>query len=761
MTGFRIISRNYKATVTMYVAAIVLIPCLLGAVTGVAGDESSGDVKPENLVVLTVATDWTESLQRYLRSGRVYGLNVKVLGLGQKWEGGDVRVGPGGGQKVNLVKEELEKLVKEKGSNDDLIVMFTDSYDVLFLGDGEQILKQFKMSNARILFGAEGFCWPDESLANDYPEVHRGKRYLNSGGFIGYASSILKLLKSKDIENKDDDQLFYTKLFLDESVRTDLKIKLDTKSSIFHNLNGATAELEMQFVNGAATLLNTQQNTHPLVLHGNGPTKHILNSYGNYLANNWNEESGCASCWEDMISLTELAEEKLPVVLLGIFIEKPIPFMEEFFIKIYNLDYPKKKIHLFIHNDAVYHEKIITEFLANYTSEFASVKTIVPTDKTKEWHARNLAVDVAIKKNADFIFSVDAEAHLDNPFTLKLLIEQNRGIIAPLLVRPYKAWSNFWGALSSEGFYARSNDYMELVKGERRGLWNIPFISAVYLVNKTIFQNEKTKPSYINNLLDADMAFCLNNRNRDVFMYVSNRVDWGHLINSDNFETTHLHNELFQLFDNRWDWELRYLHPNWSKALDSNVTLTDMMADKEWMPCPDVFWFPIVTPRYCSEKIEEMETYGKWSDGSNYDSRLDGGYENVPTVDIHMNQVGMEAQWLEFLRLYVEPLQTKVFTGYYHYPPFASMNFVVRYKPDEQRELKPHHDTSTYTINIALNTPHKDYEGGGCRFTRYNCSVRDTKLGYMIMHPGKLTHQHEGLRVLKGTRYIMVSFIDP
>lgn len=65
-----------------------------------------------------------------------------------------------------------------------------------------------------------------------------------------------------------------------------------------------------------------------------------------------------------------------------------------------------------------------------------------------------------------------------------------------------------------------------------RGLWNVPFISAVYLVNKTILSNEKTKPSYINNLLDADMAFCLNNRNRDIFMYISNRVDWGHLVRS-------------------------------------------------------------------------------------------------------------------------------------------------------------------------------------------------------------------------------------
>ncbi|RCN24243.1 hypothetical protein ANCCAN_30065 [Ancylostoma caninum] len=45
--------------------------------------------------------------------------------------------------------------------------------------------------------------------------------------------------------------------------------------------------------------------------------------------------------------------------------------------------------------------------------------------------------------------------------------------------------------------------------------------------------------------------------------------------------------------------------------------------------------------------IEEMEHYGKWSDGSNKvgdtagirDDRLAGGYENVPTRDIHMNQV--------------------------------------------------------------------------------------------------------------------------
>ena len=38
------------------------------------------------------------------------------------------------------------------------------------------------------------------------------------------------------------------------------------------------------------------------------------------------------------------------------------------------------------------------------------------------------------------------------------------------------------------------------------------------------------------------------------------------------------------------------------------------------------------------------------------------------------------------------------------------MNFVVRYHPNEQAFLRPHHDASTYTVNIALNRPNIDYE---------------------------------------------------
>lgn len=38
------------------------------------------------------------------------------------------------------------------------------------------------------------------------------------------------------------------------------------------------------------------------------------------------------------------------------------------------------------------------------------------------------------------------------------------------------------------------------------------------------------------------------------------------------------------------------------------------------------------------------------------------------------------------------------------------MNFVVKYTPTGQSFLRPHHDSSTFTINVALSRPGIDYE---------------------------------------------------
>lgn len=57
------------------------------------------------------------------------------------------------------------------------------------------------------------------------------------------------------------------------------------------------------------------------------------------------------------------------------------------------------------------------------------------------------------------------------------------------------------------------------------------------------------------------------------------------------------------------------------------------------------------------------------------------------------------------------------------------MMFVVRYKPEEQPSLRPHHDASTFSIDIALNKKGRDYEGGGVRYIRYNCTVPADEVG--------------------------------
>ena len=41
---------------------------------------------------------------------------------------------------------------------------------------------------------------------------------------------------------------------------------------------------------------------------------------------------------------------EFPKVVIGIFIENPTPFFEEFLHKFLALSYPKDKIHLYIHN---------------------------------------------------------------------------------------------------------------------------------------------------------------------------------------------------------------------------------------------------------------------------------------------------------------------------------------------------------------------------------------------------------------------------
>ncbi|XP_071999185.1 procollagen-lysine,2-oxoglutarate 5-dioxygenase 2 isoform X2 [Engystomops pustulosus] len=704
-------------------------------------------IPTDKLLVLTVATRETDGFLRFMQSAKHFDYTVKVLGKGLDWKGGDVANSIGGGQKVRLLKEALESIADQE----DLIVLFTDSYDVIFAGGPEELLKKFQQSNHKVLFAAEALIWPDKRLADKYPVVRSGKRFLNSGGFIGYLSNLKQITQQWTLQDNDDDQLFYTKIYIDQLQRERINITLDHKSQIFQNLNGAVDEVVLHFENGRARAQNTQYETLPVLVHGNGPTKIQLNYFGNYIPNIWTPETGCGTCDVDTIDLSTL--EDYPRVTVGVFIEQPTPFLPEFFNRLLALDYPKDKLSLFIHNSEVYHEKHVEQFWKEAKGVINNLKVVGPEEMMTQAEARNMGIDICRQdKQCDYYFSLDADVAVTNPKTLKLLIEQNRKIIAPLVTRHGKLWSNFWGALSPDGYYARSEDYVDIVQGHRVGVWNIPYMANIYLVKGQTLRSElKERNHFILDRLDPDMALCRNAREMGVFMYITNRHEFGRLLSTANYNTSHLNNDLWQIFENPVDWKLKYINANYSKIFTENIVE---------QPCPDVFWFPVFSEQACDELVQEMEHYGKWSGSKNSDTRIAGGYENVPTDDIHMSQIEMDKEWLHFIREFIAPITLKVFAGYYT-KGHALLNFVVKYTPDRQSYLRPHHDASTFTINIALNTKDTDFQGGGCRFSRYNCSIDSPRKGWSFMHPGRLTHLHEGLPVTNGTRYIAVSFIDP
>lgn len=345
----------------------------------------------------------------------------------------------------------------------DLIVMFVDSYDVLLAAGPEELLGHFGRGGARLLFSAEAFCWPQWGLAPAYPPAGNGKRYLNSGGFVGFAPTVWRLVQRWRYRDDDDDQLFYTRLYLDPALRAELGLALDHRSQIFQNLNGAIEEVKLHFEGGRPRVRNALYGTAPVVLHGNGPTKLQLNSLGNYVPNGWSPE-GCGDCDRDVRPAWN------GTVLLAVFVEQPTPFLDVFLRRLLRLEPPGGELRLFVHNREVHHEPHIAAVWPQLRRRFASVKLVGPEEAMGQGAARDMGMaQCRADAQCSQYISVDADAALTNSRTLRALLAQNRPVLAPLLSRPGKLWSNFWGAVGPDGFYARSEDYVDIVQGRRRG----------------------------------------------------------------------------------------------------------------------------------------------------------------------------------------------------------------------------------------------------------------------------------------------------
>jgi len=193
--------------------------------------------------------------------------------------------------------------------------------------------------------------------------------------------------------------------------------------------------------------------------------------------------------------------------------------------------------------------------------------------------------------------------------------------------------------------------------------------------------------------------------------------------------------------------------------------------NKEWdyvieEPIWEVYQFPLVTKEFCNMIIEEVNNFDEFQDNNLgpdgkesviYD---DVGMSSIPGIRNYKDNPLQELLFDIHIR-YFRPILKHVWKYDINSTDGSSSenlspSWTVRYKVGKTEFLNPHHDDATCAFILSLND---NYEGSGTWFERQKTTIHG-KTGWCTLHPSRLTHRHGSKRIKKGTRYIMVTFID-
>jgi len=459
--------------------------------------------------VVTVASDPTDGYERFVESCRIRSCPFVVLGMGEPWHW-DLTVAPGGGRKVNLLKAYLEDLPA------DLIILFTDSYDVVILDSVESIMSKFFESGASVLFSAETDIWPDRSLAESFPrDPNRPSNpyvYLNSGGLIASVQN-LRILTATPLSDADDDQLYYQHRYL-ESVRGELSlsIRLDHECRLFQTMTDRFDEIKVDA--SRSVVQNTLfESSSPSVLHGNGGvrSKMHLNSLANYVPDRYRDLEG----YLDLRSDRSILDQKNHILIL---------------IRIH-----KETAHNYANILAQAYPHNLCRFRFYGLEKYAD--TGLPpglpyTHCGTDADLKGFLIRAIESVPSDYYFLGDSNHFITDTNLLNKLLAFNHEIIAPVLTKTdMPSFSNFWGDVGQNGYYQRSWDYLSIVDGSRRGVWNVPYVSGSLLIRqkRMIDVLRELKAQKITTTEDFDMHFCRVLRRKYIFLHVTNLETYGYL----------------------------------------------------------------------------------------------------------------------------------------------------------------------------------------------------------------------------------------
>lgn len=144
------------------------------------------------------------------------------------------------------------------------IIFYIDGYDSIFVRQYPGNI--WITSTDYGYLSAEKNCWPDASLAAQYPLDYQSPwRFVNAGQWTMPRKTFLRMVEEHPIRFSDDDQLWHTHRYLSNNYG----LFLDSGSEIFQSVAfhtpGEFGEQNGQFI-------NLVTGTRPFVLHGNGGT---------------------------------------------------------------------------------------------------------------------------------------------------------------------------------------------------------------------------------------------------------------------------------------------------------------------------------------------------------------------------------------------------------------------------------------------------------------------------------------------------------
>lgn len=455
-----------------------------------------------NLLILGIGVSVNENdgIKRFKKYCESFDLKYKIVGAGKVWKGGDMDKGPGGGQKINEIRLEIENMTDSENK----LLLICDTFDVVPLGCQEEIVEKFNAICCndfnKVIFSSEVYCWPDNELSDSYPESDSKYKFLNSGCIIGYRHTIYNLIKDDLILDYDDDQRYFTKKYLDNQNN---QIILDNKCELFQCLNGSHNDITI-FRNRC---YNKYTDSYPVFIHGNGPSKIALNRFTNYI------ETDVKKNMSTRIS----SNNRCTKVFLALYINSS----------------DNHNCLLFI--DHV--KKICYDFLTVYAYDCNSNIDIENTVRKNNWNyipnIKQYIFDDFLKTESEWYLLIEQKCIITRSCIVTDLLNISEkyqcNVISPMLVKKYNNFSNFWGDIDGSGFYRRSDDYYKLISYVNRGIFNVPYVTGIILINMTTIKNismnfEETIDK------DIDMELAKIFRDNTVFMYMANYHNYGYLL---------------------------------------------------------------------------------------------------------------------------------------------------------------------------------------------------------------------------------------